>query len=92
MSLNYINFSVILAEAVPHLDLIISLVGAVSSTALALIFPPIIEIVVRWQNATLDKTTILKDVFILLIGLLGCITGTYENVRQIILKAFSNNS
>lgn len=78
------NFSVILAEAIPHLGLFISLVGAVSSTALALLFPPIIEMVVCWQSPKLDKMTIIKDIFILLIGLLGFATGTYESITAIV--------
>ncbi|XP_031370511.1 proton-coupled amino acid transporter 1-like, partial [Apis dorsata] len=80
--------TVILAEAIPQLGLFISLVGAVSSTALALIFPPIIEMVVCWQNASLGICTISKDILIVLIGLLGFITGTYESITSII-KAFS---
>ncbi|XP_054013323.1 proton-coupled amino acid transporter 2-like isoform X3 [Hylaeus anthracinus] len=78
----------ILAEAIPQLGLFISLVGAVSSTALALIFPPIIEMVVCWQNATLGLFTISKDIIIVLIGLLGFATGTYESLTSII-QAFS---
>ncbi|KOC67447.1 Proton-coupled amino acid transporter 4 [Habropoda laboriosa] len=78
----------ILAEAVPQLGLFISLVGAVSSTALALIFPPIIEMVVCWQNASLGFCTISKDIVIVLIGLLGFVTGTYESLNSII-RAFS---
>ncbi|XP_033221689.1 proton-coupled amino acid transporter 1 isoform X2 [Belonocnema kinseyi] len=74
----------ILAEAIPHLGLFISLVGAVSSTALALLFPPIIEMVVCWQSPKLDKVTITKDIFILLIGLLGFATGTYESITAIV--------
>ncbi|XP_043465241.1 proton-coupled amino acid transporter 1 isoform X2 [Leptopilina heterotoma] len=74
----------ILAEAIPHLGLFISLVGAVSSTALALLFPPIIEMVVCWQSPKLDKMTITKDIFILLIGLLGFATGTYESITAIV--------
>ncbi|CAB0035612.1 unnamed protein product [Trichogramma brassicae] len=87
-SMCFITF--ILAEAIPHLGLFISLVGAVSSTALALIFPPIIEIVICWQNATLDKAVVAKDVCILLIGILGCATGTYESVTQIV-NAFTKS-
>lgn len=83
-----LDFSVILAEAIPELGLFISLVGAVSSTALALVFPPIIEIVVCWHNANLGVFTIMKDLIIVLIGVLGFATGTYESVTSII-DAFS---
>lgn len=78
----------ILAEAIPKLGLFISLVGAVSSTALALIFPPIIEMIVCWHNTSLGFFTITKDVIIVLIGLLGFATGTYESLTEII-KSFS---
>ncbi|XP_046833399.1 proton-coupled amino acid transporter 2-like isoform X1 [Vespa crabro] len=77
----------VLAEAIPELGLFISLVGAVSSTALALLFPPIIELVVCWQNANLSPFMVIKDVTIVLIGLLGFATGTYESITSII-KAF----
>ncbi|KAJ8667950.1 hypothetical protein QAD02_009613 [Eretmocerus hayati] len=84
-------FTFVLAEAVPHLELFISLVGAVSSTALALIFPPLIEMVVCWQNADLDILIIMKDVFILLIGLFGCVTGTYFSLLEISIQAFKSH-
>lgn len=83
-----VYFSVILAEAIPHLGLFISLVGAVSSTALALVFPPIIEMVVCSQNASLGVFTVAKDVIIILIGLLGFATGTYESITAIV-RAFT---
>ncbi|XP_019886860.2 proton-coupled amino acid transporter 1 isoform X2 [Ooceraea biroi] len=78
----------VMAEAIPQLGLFISLVGAVSSTALALVFPPIIEMVVCWNNTGLGFFTIAKDVTIVLIGVLGFATGTYESITSII-KAFS---
>ncbi|XP_076248737.1 proton-coupled amino acid transporter 2 isoform X2 [Calliopsis andreniformis] len=81
----------VLAEVIPKLGLFISLVGAVSSTALALIFPPIIEMVVCWQNATLSPVTISKDIVIVLIGFLGFATGTYESLTSII-REFSTKS
>jgi len=87
--LRAIDVSVILAEAIPELGLFISLVGAVSSTALALVFPPIIEMVVCWNNTGLNFFTIAKDVTIVLIGLLGFATGTYESITSIITR-FSN--
>ncbi|XP_011056048.1 PREDICTED: proton-coupled amino acid transporter 1-like isoform X3 [Acromyrmex echinatior] len=79
----------ILAEAIPKLGLFISLVGAVSSTALALMFPPMIEMIVCWHNTNFGFFTITKDMIIILIGVLGFITGTYESVTSIV-KSFSN--
>ncbi|XP_063986167.1 proton-coupled amino acid transporter 1-like isoform X3 [Diachasmimorpha longicaudata] len=81
----------VLAEAIPNLGNFISLVGAVSSTALALLFPPIIELVVCAGNNTLGPIKIMKNVFILLIGLLGFLTGTYESLTKII-DSFSESS
>ncbi|XP_063861777.1 proton-coupled amino acid transporter 2-like isoform X4 [Scylla paramamosain] len=40
----------ILAAAIPNIGLFISLVGAVSSSTLAIIFPPIIELVTFWPR------------------------------------------
>ncbi|XP_043261483.1 proton-coupled amino acid transporter 1 isoform X1 [Colletes gigas] len=79
----------VLAEAIPKLGLFISLVGAVSSTALALIFPPIIEMVVWWQHTSLGLSTIAKDITIIVIGFLGFVFGTYESLNAIV-RAFSN--
>lgn len=66
----------------------ISLVGAVSSTALALIFPPILELVIISQAQTKDshRWIILKNAFIIIVGLLGFATGTYASIGQIMQK------
>ncbi|KAL0902795.1 hypothetical protein ABMA27_000589 [Loxostege sticticalis] len=78
----------ILAESIPHLGLFISLVGAVSSTALALIFPPLIEMVVASQKPEgASCFMIIKDCIIILMGVFIFITGTYESVASII-RAF----
>ncbi|KAJ8919913.1 hypothetical protein NQ315_006442 [Exocentrus adspersus] len=79
----------ILAEAIPFLGLFISLVGAVSSSALALLFPPILELVTRYTYGTLTPLVIFKDCFILLLGFLGMFTGGYESINSII-HAFQN--
>jgi len=78
--------TVILAAIIPNLGSIISLVGAVSSSTLALIFPPLIEIVTFWPNGGLGKNywILWKDISIMIFGILGFIFGTYTSVEQIL--------
>lgn len=55
------TYTVIVAGVVPMLDLIISLVGALCSSTIALIFPPFIQLIVMWpergKNDRLKRTT-----------------------------------
>eukprot|EP00106_Octopus_bimaculoides_P018065 XP_014785507.1 PREDICTED: proton-coupled amino acid transporter 1-like [Octopus bimaculoides] len=73
------------ASCIPHLDLLIALIGAFASSGLALIFPPIIEMITySAEGEQLTKLTIAKNIFILIIGLTGFVTGTYSSVKEII--------
>ncbi|GFS96313.1 hypothetical protein NPIL_248052 [Nephila pilipes] len=77
----------LMAIAIPNLDLLISLVGALASSSLALIFPPIIELCTVWNsNISKKKLRILivKDVFIMVFGIFGSIIGTYTVIREIV--------
>uniref|UniRef100_T1GF26 Amino acid transporter transmembrane domain-containing protein n=1 Tax=Megaselia scalaris TaxID=36166 RepID=T1GF26_MEGSC len=78
-------FTFVLAACIPRLESIISLVGAVSSSALALIAPPIIEIVTFWPVGFGKYNGMLwKDIGILIFGLLGFVFGTYTSVADIL--------
>ncbi|XP_076264759.1 proton-coupled amino acid transporter 1-like isoform X2 [Rhynchophorus ferrugineus] len=81
----------VLAEAIPFLGLFISLVGAVSSAALALIFPPILNIVINMAFGETSTLIMMKDGAIILIGLIGMITGSYESISAIV-RAFAAES
>ncbi|XP_037937739.1 proton-coupled amino acid transporter 1 [Teleopsis dalmanni] len=74
------------AELVPALSLFISLIGALCSTALALVFPPMIELLIKPDNGNKGPgcALLIKNVLILILSLLGFATGTYESLNQII--------
>ncbi|XP_013395783.2 proton-coupled amino acid transporter 4-like [Lingula anatina] len=78
-------FTLAMAELIPHLGLFISLVGALSSSALALIFPPIIHTLTFWpDNLGVCKWHFIKNVLIFLLGILGFGIGSYVSLSQIV--------
>lgn len=88
----FCTFSDSLAEVVPALNAFISLIGALCSSGLALIFPAIIELVVAWGTSTGPSGTMLtKNAVILVIAMLGLVTGTYESLHNL-AKAFRDGS
>lgn len=68
--------------AIPHLDLFITLVGAVGCTALALIVPPTIHMMVFWRTSS--WWVIGKNCLIFLFGIIGAVLGTYSSISAII--------
>ncbi|XP_075155625.1 proton-coupled amino acid transporter 1 isoform X1 [Haematobia irritans] len=82
-----------IAELVPNLGLFISLIGSLCSTALALVFPPIIELIVKRDiSSTCSRLMMyLKNTIILILAFAGFIAGTYESLSEII-KEFGSES
>jgi proton-coupled amino acid transporter len=77
----WVAITFIVAIAVPELDLLLSLIGSVCSTVLALVFPIILECVIDEKTSTY---VIVKNVIIFLIALLGFLTGGMESISAII--------
>jgi proton-coupled amino acid transporter len=64
------------ANLIPKLDLLLSLIGAVCSTILALVLPPLIEfIIMPCDNNVSWWWLTLKNSIILIIAILGFLTG-----------------
>lgn len=84
----FVLVTFVLAEIIPFLNLFITLVGAFSSTTIALLFPPILELVCNWSVSEVTPWMVCKNIVILVIGVFGCITGSYESIR-LIAKAFT---
>lgn len=74
-----------LAVLIPELDLVISLVGSVSSSFLALIFPPLLQIAV-FHSEGLSPLVVLKNLLISVVGFVGFLAGTYIAIEQIIAR------
>ncbi|XP_066129139.1 proton-coupled amino acid transporter 2 isoform X2 [Saccopteryx bilineata] len=85
----------ILAILVPRLDLVLSLVGSMSSSALALIIPPLLEITTYYSEG-MSPLTIAKDALISILGFLGFVVGTYQALHELIQPehpvTFSNST
>ncbi|KAK9500906.1 hypothetical protein O3M35_002071 [Rhynocoris fuscipes] len=93
-------FTFIMANVVPHLNLFISLIGAMCSAALALVFPALCDIALRTcpieEGRLQSKSTARQawrfflDAITLIIAITGFITGTFYSVVAII-EAFEQD-
>jgi len=83
-----VMFTFGLAAAIPRLDLFISLIGAVSSSTLALLAPAIIDSVTHWDD--ISRLRLAKNVSVFLIGFVGFVAGTFVSVMNLI-KYFTGN-
>ena len=84
--LSSFRISVGLAAAVPKLELFIALIGALSSSTLALIAPPIFHTIIFWDefDGMKGKLAIARNGFLFLFGMAGMVSGTIVSVSDIL--------
>ncbi|XP_054162250.1 neutral amino acid uniporter 4-like [Oppia nitens] len=76
-----------LAALIPKLDLILSLIGAISCSTVAIMIPPILHTMIFYElkKETLSRLWLcIRNAFIFLFGLLGFCIGTYFSLKDII--------
>ncbi|XP_049296672.1 proton-coupled amino acid transporter 2-like [Anopheles funestus] len=75
----------VLAAIIPNLGTFISLVGAVSTSTLALVFPPVIDLLTLWPNGNRPgrRWIVLKDALIITFGACGFFFGTVKSLATI---------
>ncbi|XP_017767789.1 PREDICTED: proton-coupled amino acid transporter-like protein CG1139 [Nicrophorus vespilloides] len=75
----------VLAVTIPLLGLFISLFGAFCLSALGLAFPAIMEICVSWpDNLGPFKYVLIKDVLLIIFGVVGLLAGSYSCISEIV--------
>ena len=71
-----------MAAVVPHLNDIVSLVGAAAASLLAFACPTVFHWIIFSNETT--RLAAAKNIFIIIFAVTGCITGTYASLRNII--------
>lgn len=82
---------VLLAVAIPNLELFISLIGAFCLSAMGLSFPAFIQMFTFWDyySGTSKLLFFLKNMVVVLIALLGFSVGVSTSLHEIYLKFFA---
>ncbi|KAG6444089.1 hypothetical protein O3G_MSEX003210 [Manduca sexta] len=75
-----------IAIAFPNIGNLMGLLGAFCLSNMGFIFPAIIELLVVWENPGLGryKWRLWKNVFVLIVGVLLFVAGTYSNAKGLI--------
>lgn len=76
-------FTCLMAQLIPHLALIISLVGSVAGTSLTLVFPPLIELLCHYSREELTVWVWARNIGLMMFAVVGFATGTYSSLVEI---------
>lgn len=80
----YSCFPASLAAGIPQLGNLISLIGAIGSTALAVILPALFHILTFRYDKTLSTVSLCKDVLLIVMGTIAAVAALYTSVINIV--------
>ncbi|GFR96353.1 proton-coupled amino acid transporter [Elysia marginata] len=79
-----LTFILIFAVLVPHIDLLVELIGSLFGCLLSMIVPALVEIIIMCGVTELNFWTLSKDIIIIFVGVSGMVCGTYTSMLDII--------
>jgi len=81
-------YTVLLAVAIPRLELFISLFGALCLSALGIAFPSTVELCLLWPTKSYGRLywILAKDILLIVCGIVGLIIGTYVSIANIVVS------
>jgi proton-coupled amino acid transporter len=84
--LSIVCSTVLLAVAIPRLELFISLFGALCLSALGIAFPATVELCLLWPSKSYGRLywILAKDILLMTCGIVGLVIGTYVSVANIV--------
>jgi proton-coupled amino acid transporter len=84
--MNPLCLTVLLAVAIPRLELFISLFGALCLSALGIAFPATVELCLLWPSKSYGRFywILVKDILLIVCGILGLLIGTYTSIANIV--------
>ncbi|XP_072368712.1 proton-coupled amino acid transporter 1 isoform X2 [Scyliorhinus torazame] len=77
-----------LAILIPRLEIVITLVGSISSSTLALIIPPLLDIATYYGEG-MSRWWIAKNILISVVGFVGFVAGTYVSIEELVSQTIS---
>lgn len=88
----WVSVTMLMSISIPHLEIMIPLVGVTSGTICALIYPPIFEMITFWNDWKVLLPTyqrylkITWNIFVILTGIFAVSAGIYANSIAILEK------
>ncbi|KAF5295596.1 hypothetical protein FQR65_LT10399 [Abscondita terminalis] len=80
----FVAGTVVVAVAVPNLEPIITLVGAVCLSSLGILLPAVVDTVLYWEDLNGLQWKIIKNVILMLFSILALISGSVVSIRSLI--------